>query len=201
MLSIEKNVKHFKDDLKDESLSDEYIIRKYLCNGSSPILDEETMFQIKHKISEHFRIHPNEIIITGSGKLGFSIVPTKKYRYFNENSDIDVAIISEKLFNEMWMDLLKFNINQTSRNDYEDKLYKEFRKYFFRGWIRPDKFPFKYKKKSEWFCFFRDLAKDFYSYGEHNISAGIFRNFTTFEIYNVQNLELLRTIELEDKDG
>jgi hypothetical protein len=53
--------------------------------------------------------------ITGSSKLGFSIVEKSKngrklprYRPFGPDSDIDVAIISPDIFNMIWEDLCVF---------------------------------------------------------------------------------------------
>lgn len=199
---IEENLIKFKQDLSNNGFSNEYIVRKYLCNGSSPVLTDETIFEIKHSIAEHFKIHPNEIILTGSGKLGFSIAPNKKYKHFNKDSDIDIAIISETLFDTFWRELLNFNINLTSRTARDQESYNKFRNYFFQGWIRPDLFPFQYEDKKMWFDFFRDLTYKFYPYGEHKISAGIYKNFTAFEIYNTQNLKSLRqSMQLEKSDG
>lgn len=61
---------------------------------------------------ENFNIEENDYLIVGSAKLGFSLSPWKKLRVFNpsddgENpqSDIDVAIISPRLFNDLWKGL------------------------------------------------------------------------------------------------
>ncbi len=191
-MSIEDVKSRFKKDLKDEIYDSRYIVQKYLCNGSSPILNDEEIFEIKFSIANKFKIHPNEVIITGSGKLGFSIAPQKLFNDFNENSDIDVAIISNNVFDEFWSDLLDFNINIKNRNYIEEKNYRDFQDYFFRGWIRPDLFPFKYKRKTDWFNFFNDLTQKIYNYGEHKISAGIYKNFTTFELYNIKNISSIR---------
>lgn len=191
-MSIEDVKSRFKKDLKDEIYDSRYIVQKYLCNGSSPILNDEEIFEIKFSIANKFKIHPNEVIITGSGKLGFSIAPQKLFNDFNENSDIDVAIISNNVFDEFWSDLLDFNINIKNRNCIEEKNYRDFQDYFFRGWIRPDLFPFKYKRKTDWFNFFNDLTQKIYNYGEHKISAGIYKNFTTFELYNIKNISSIR---------
>lgn len=191
-MSIEDVKSRFKKDLKDEIYDSRYIVQKYLCNGSSPILNDEEIFEIKFSIANKFKIHPNEVIITGSGKLGFSIAPQKLFNEFNENSDIDVAIISNNVFDEFWSDLLDFNINIKNRSCIEEKKYRDFQDYFFRGWIRPDLFPFNYKRKTDWFNFFNDLTQKIYNYGEHKISAGIYKNFTTFELYNIKNISSIR---------
>lgn len=191
-MEIKELKEKFFEEIKNDSFSNEYIIQKYLCNGSSPILNEDRLFLIKHKISCYFNIHPNEIILTGSGKLGFSIAPNKNYKNFNEDSDIDLAIVSNRLFEKYWYELLDFNINANRRTKEENKLYYKFINYLFKGWIRPDKFPFAYDGKREWFEFFNSLTHEIYEYGEHKISAGIYKNFTTFELYNKKNIDRIR---------
>jgi len=189
---IEKRKENFIRDLQNKKFDDNYIIQKYLCNGSSPIFDESTIFLIKYNIANKFSIHPNEIILTGSAQLGFSIAPEKELNNFNDNSDIDIAIISNSLFERYWSKLLLFNINVESRTEKEQKNYDKFINYLFRGWIRPDKFPFKFEKKKEWFQFFNELKSKFYKYGEHEFAAGIYKNFTVFELYNKENINRIR---------
>ena len=195
MLSEEKIKQHmdlFKQDCINKSLSSQYIVQKYLCHGSSLIISDDTLFILKHEISCYFGTHPNEVILTGSCKLGFSIEPSKQFKYFNEESDIDIAIISNDLFEKFWEELLEFNINIISRSQKEQNNYFKFIDYLFRGWIRPDKFPFNYDKKSQWFEFFNDLTSQIYPFGEHKITAGIYKNFKTFELYNIKNIERVR---------
>jgi hypothetical protein len=45
-------------------------------------------------------------VVVGSAKLGFSIVPDKRYRAFGETSDIDVVLCSSALFDLFWEDVL-----------------------------------------------------------------------------------------------
>lgn len=191
-MNIEDAKNKFIKDINNENYDNRYIVQKYLCNGSSPILNDEQIFEIKFYIASKFNIHPNEVIITGSGKLGFSLAPDKLFKEFSENSDIDIAIISSNAFESFWNDLLDFNINIRSRNVKEEEDYRKFQDYFFRGWIRPDLFPFRYPKKKDWFDFFNDLTNKIYEYGEHKISAGIYKNFTTFELYNMKNIESIK---------
>ena len=65
---------------------------------------------------------PLEVIVVGSAKLGFSISekripgrsPLPRYREFDEvESDIDLAIVSQKLFFDVWRDLGTYAHRQT----------------------------------------------------------------------------------------
>lgn len=83
----------------------------------------------------------------GSAKLGFSIAPSKLWKEFNEESDIDIVVVSDKIFDIYWQELFEFNIELTARSQGEQDLYEKFLNYFFRGWIRPDLFSFNFQKK------------------------------------------------------
>jgi hypothetical protein len=94
-----EEVSQFRSELLIRSPRD--ICRRFLIFGSCAQLDDDRYYRLKATIAEHFSIHPNEIIVVGSTKLGFSIAPTKRYRVFSETSDIDVAIISPQLFDKV----------------------------------------------------------------------------------------------------
>lgn len=200
-MTIEENIKEFKSDIKNTELSDEYIVRRFLCHGSTHILNDSLYFELKENVSKFFDIHPNEILMIGSGKLGFSIAPDKLWNHFDMDSDIDLAIISNGKFNDFWDQLIDFNINLKNRTIEDEKLYNKFIKYFFNGWIRPDFFPFTYKGKNEWFSFFNKLTSDFFEYGEHKISAGLYRDFKTFEMYHINNIKNIRKVLKGEDNG
>jgi cobyrinic acid a,c-diamide synthase len=194
-MNIEEKIEYFKSFLENKEYSELDIVRRFLCFGNAHIFDdnEENYFILKDKISDHYDIHPNEVMMIGSGKLGFSIAPNKDWNSFNSDSDLDMAIISEKAFNFFWDELLSFNIDIKVRTVEDEKKYNKFLKYFFKGWIRPDLFPFNFEGKSKWFNFFDELSHDFFRFGEHKISAGLYRDFKSFEFYHQDNIRRLRT--------
>ncbi|EEV50094.1 hypothetical protein Q3F40_08655 [Enterococcus faecium] len=85
---------------------------------------EEYKKMISSIISTHFNIPESEYLIVGSAKLGFSLSPYKKFREFGETisgygqSDLDIAIVSNSLFNELW-EAFKELTYKTFVNDYE----------------------------------------------------------------------------------
>lgn len=58
--------------------------------------------EFKVYMSEHLKIHVNDIAIVGSAKLGFSLSPINAYRLFNEQSDLDIVIVSSEIFRRSW---------------------------------------------------------------------------------------------------
>ena len=134
-------------------------------------------------------------VMVGSAMLGFSISPSKLWNDFNIESDIDIVVISEKIFDAYWKELLDFNINVTARTEKEDKNYRDFLKYFLKGWIRPDLLPGAYSKTDEWFEFFRSIS--YGKYGNYKIAGAVFRNEYFFEKYHSHNIDKLRVKKYE----
>lgn len=64
--------------------------------------------EFRDAIGRVISVDPNDIFLVGSAKFGVSLKPTKEalFRPFNENSDLDVAIISEELFDDLHAGLL-----------------------------------------------------------------------------------------------
>ncbi|APC39647.1 hypothetical protein [Clostridium estertheticum] len=192
-MTIEERLDNFKVDLKDNTMSNLQITRRHFSFGTPYIFDkdESKYYKIKEKIADKFLIHTDSVKMVGSAKLGFSIAPHKLWKPLNDESDIDMVIISNDIFDLYWKELFEFNnIDHTSRTEEEDKQYKKFIEYFFRGWIRPDKFPFSYSKKKEWFEFFKSIS--YKEFGEKKITGAIYRENYFFEKYHESNIKNLR---------
>src|SRR5688572_3682876 len=99
-------IDRFKSDLG--TLSIPLMVQKHITFGSCYILDEERYFELKARIADRFSLHPSEVIIVGSGKLGFSIAPHQRWKHFGDRSDIDVAVVSSSLFDLYWMQVFRF---------------------------------------------------------------------------------------------
>ena len=180
--------------VKDERNSVERIMNKYLLFGIPYLYryDENTYFELKEEISEHFKIQQTQVYVVGSAKLGFSISPNKRFKDMDEDSDIDVAIIDEKLFDDYWKRVYSLNIDLMSRSENDDFKYRKFVSYLFKGWVRPDCFPL--KMSNEWFEYFKGL------YGKYNrkVAVGIYRDNDFFMGYHRNNILKLRE---EIRDG
>ena len=188
MNPVTYRIRKFKKDLRNEKISSNQIIRKYIYLGTPYVFEknEDLYFDLKEEIAEYFKINPLRIIMVGSAKLGFSISPRKPWKHITNESDIDITIIDEKIFDEFWKELFEFNIERTPRTKGQNEKYKDFLDYLFKGWIRPDVFPFDYKRRIEWFNFLKSLYN---KYDNRKVSAGIFRNEYFFENYQISNIK------------
>ena len=157
------------------------MVQKHITFGASYVLDEGQYFQLKHEISEEYHLHPSQVIMVGSGKLGFSIAPSKRYRPFGDESDLDVAIISDVLFDWIWQEVFE---HQNINRGYWPQETK-FKDYLFRGWLRPDYLPPSIQYASQWFEFFRQLTASS-GFGPYKISAGVYKSWLYLEHYQRQ---------------
>lgn len=174
--SLNKEIEAFKDDLSKCSASE--FVQKSLIFGDCYMLDKEQYFALRLLVAKQFKVHPNEVLV-GSAKLGFSIAPQKKFRPFGERSDIDVVIVSDILFNSVWSSVYSL---------WKDKVIWEFegdfKKYLFRGWIRPDKLPpsTKFDFSKDWWEFFREITSSG-KFGPYKISGALYKNWDFLESY------------------
>ncbi|HEX8451606.1 MAG TPA: hypothetical protein VF647_05895 [Longimicrobium sp.] len=174
---IIERIARFKNDLA--LMNPPQLVRKYVAFGDAYILPDDQFFSLKEEVAHHFQVHPNQVFLVGSAKLGFSIARRKRYRPFTDTSDIDVAVVSDRLFDGIWEDVFRYRY-QVGYWPQES----EFKNYLFRGWIRPDKLPpaNSFRLGAEWWAFFSELTSSG-RYGVYKIAAGLYRSDFFFESY------------------
>lgn len=192
-MTIEDRIRIFKVALLEPQLSDEIIVQRHIIHPPPFVFngDNDKYFALKSIISDFFNINPEEVKMVGSAKLGFSIVPFQLWKPFDDSSDIDMVIVSSKVFDDFWRDLYDFNIHLTVRTQEEQDMYYKFLDYFFKGWIRPDLFPFRYPQKRKWFTFFKSIS--YGKFGQRKVTGAIYKNMEFFEKYHTLNIRRLRS--------
>lgn len=178
-----------KDCHTDEQKLD--FVQKNLFHGTPFVFKnrESEYFDFCKLVSNQFAVDYRDVFIVGSAKLGFSYV---KSTPFSLDSDIDVVIVSDKLFEEFNKSICEFqyNLDRFRRlptlNELE--LYHKFLKYFVKGWMRPDLLPVSFQMevlKSGWFDFFRSISSGKSAVGNYNVAGGLFKNHYYLEKYHV----------------
>lgn len=56
----------------------------------------------KKKIAQGLKVDPYGVILVGSACTGYSLNPHKNFREFHDRSDLDVAVVSDRHFDEAW---------------------------------------------------------------------------------------------------
>lgn len=158
--------------------------------------DEEAYYGFRKKIAEKFGIDFHEVYITGSGKLGFS---PHKGTPFSYDSDIDVAIVSTRLFDRMMGHIKDYQMqlreNRKTVSNREISSYHRFLEYSAIGWFRPDLLPFSFRVneiKDDWFDFFNSISNGKSEVGNYQVSAGSFKSYKHLEDYIMSGLVSLK---------
>lgn len=152
--------------------------------------------ELKQRVAAKFSVHHTDVLVVGSAKLGFSIAPGKRWRPFRDTSDIDVAIVSRELFEEIWREisrLLTIDPLVDWRNKYKYALYH------LHGWIRPDMLPNSpaLPLADDWFEFFRNLTSEG-ACGPFKISAGLYYDMHFLEQYQSRAVDLCKEEKHEE---
>lgn len=174
------------------------IVRKYLIHGTPYVFNnrENEYFEFRNLIAQHFMgTSFYEVFIMGSAKLGYSY---HKDSVFSYDSDIDVAIVNPMLFYQYANAVRSFqyaceaggiSMFQRERDDYH-----KFLEYMIKGWMRPDKLPWKGcgELKTDWFDFFKSISNGKSVVGNYQVSAALFRDYTSLEIYYMESLKRIK---------
>jgi hypothetical protein len=186
-------VDEFKERLRTDALHD--IADEVLLADGAEHVTEAQFNLIRQRVSDSYGIDKEaiRIVITGSAKLGFSIVEKKekdgtlrpRFRPFDYRSDIDVAVLSAKLFDLIWFELSGY----ASNRPWFPLEYKKLGPYLVSGWLRPDRFPSSSSLMNcrKWFPIFADLSADI-RFNRRKVRAGLFYSLDQLRQYQVRSL-------------
>ncbi|EKC5521389.1 hypothetical protein ABXX67_002128 [Vibrio parahaemolyticus] len=98
----------FKLELNDKS--EKELFRDYFLSSKCWLFEQklghpnhvEMYDRFKLVIADGLGVHPMNIIMVGSAKTGFSVAPHKAFKDFADNSDIDIVVVSDKIYKEAW---------------------------------------------------------------------------------------------------
>ena len=157
-------VDEFKKLCRERSADD--IVSDVLLTDEALHVSSEDRTYIAARLAEKYGIEAKRVRlwITGSSKLGYSIVEKKKkydrpalprYRSFGPDSDIDVAIVCPDIYNMIWEDLCVFAHGKSWMPWNSEALGD----YMVYGWLRPDHFPRgKTRRGDDWWDVFYALS-------------------------------------------
>lgn len=151
--------------------------------------------KFKKYVAKKLGVHYNNIGIAGSAKLGFSLNPTKNFRNFNDTSDVDIIIVSQRLFNEFWKQYLYDSYNLTTRiENIQYVTFCIFRKYLTLDYFRNNAY------FNEWQRVTNGFEKDIQLHFQINneIHYRIFESWDSVKMYYVSSINKLRGLEEGD---
>lgn len=148
-------------------------------------------------ISQSLEISFNNISIVGSSKTGCSLAPIseqhdKLFRGFNEESDIDIAIVSDKLFQKYWS-LFRFSYSEVNKRH-----YKFISRGIYRGYINEKYLTLIDGCRKEWNEKASKSKKILRSelYIQPEITYRLYRSWEDFEEYHIQSINEIKRGEI-----
>lgn len=177
---IKENLERFQRDLARED--NKTLVDRYYYSTTGPVLSNEQQASLRRRVSDQLNVSVRDIVLVGSAKLGFTLrnKPNRpRLSHFGDESDIDVAVISGPLFIKYWEAAF---VHWSEKSDWVKA--EKFRKYLFRGWLRPDMLPAdpEFALSKDWFEFFRELQATG-EFGGYKVAAGIYLNEHFWEEY------------------
>lgn len=144
-------------------------------------IEHKLLFKILKSIHEEFKIPFRDIKIIGSSHLGFSLCKKSEknpneLKKFDENSDIDIAIINQELFYRFFNETITISKRFSELTKfYKKEDVEKFKQNILKGYIRPDTIP-NCSLKNRWYRFFKELSIEI----NKKVSAAVYLNEKTF---------------------
>ncbi len=206
------SVEEFKEILRTGSLDN--IVKEYVFDGIPYMFRNRPagLDALRRYLSGSLRIRNQDAIIIGSAKIGFSLSPDTMFRQFSNESDIDVLVVDERLFDTIWQTILKWHYPRriTGLAGMDIPWNRRRRWDLYWGWLVPDQiryegisFPEVLKPirniSTAWFNTFRGISRlpDFFG---RDVHGRLYRSWENAALYHIDGLRQLREI-LRSKQG
>lgn len=182
----------FKTELLKEEIS--WVASKWILDRPPEIFCDDVHEYIywKELLSAKIGVDSRAISFTGSSCTGFSLNPSKDFRYFNDSSDIDVAIISQYYFDISWHFLRNLGSERHSFTPTQKFSIKEHvNRLIYWGTIATDKIISILPFGSVWVRALDEMAKVTPTEGRE-INVRIYKDFESLRAYHINNLKNLK---------
>jgi hypothetical protein len=148
--------------------------------------------QWKKRLASFLEVDPYEMVLTGSGAIGYSLSPHKNYREYNDKSDIDVAVISSHHFEIAWRYLRQSRTRWLSISRQAKNAIEEHRKnYVFTGTIATDSFLALLPFGKRWQQGLDEMSKHAPTVGR-DVKLRIYRDYDALRYYQMTGIKKLQ---------
>lgn len=178
------------------SEDDPYVFRENK-NGYSVLRDH---------ISKSLAIETANIRIIGSALTGFSLSPDTYSRAFGVTSDIDVLVVSERLFDFAWSTILKWHYPRKGNHlDATDKDWmSNRRREVYWGWFVPDKIRYPGLSRPTALDPLRDLSTNWFEtfkglsihaeISDRDVNGRLYRTWDHATLYHANSLSRVKSL-------
>ena len=195
LLTLEPSSFYLKHIVKSHN----WYFSEYLHVPQDEIVDKMDFF--KEVVSSYLHINVHNLQIVGSAKTGYSLSPQKVLRPFHDQSpntkesDIDIAIVSEKLYLHFWSEL-----RQVKGIHHYQYYYNHLTASIFRGFINDTDLLKISGPREEWASMIEPInvsLQDKLGF-EHPITYRLYRSWDDLEEYQIIGISKARAA-LEEK--
>lgn len=174
------------------SFKSDVLVQKYLIESQTHFFVNVKTggeFEFKKDISSKLDVHIRDIIVVGSGKLGFSLKPERDtpglylFREFDSYklSDLDVAVVSPLLFDNAIKQLY-------SHTNFYKIIWKErnsLAQYALKGRIATRFLPLDFKLTKE----ISEVQEEYQMKFGREVNIEVYKSWYFFETYHEQNIK------------
>jgi hypothetical protein len=178
----------------------EDVVDNVLLGGEAIHFNADQQRQVSRAVCSKFGVDEADLDlrIVGSAKLGFSISEKRKnggtslprFRLFSPESDVDIAIVSERVFESIWDELSRHAYRKPWMPWDSGKLGD----YMIYGWLRPDHFPknVRLRRCDDWRDLFSRLSADS-RFGRRAIRGALYHSLEHLRRYQLRGLSECRS--------
>ena len=185
------NFEEFRKLIESKKL--EIVVNSLLLEGSVFYFRQNRgrYLDFKNKISAELHVHPKNIEVVGSARLGFRLKSEKLGEPFGADSDIDVAIVSSNLFEEAWLQLIFIENKMWHELTPKERInIMECKGDIYWGYIRPDRITTRIKFSRWWWKIFEQLSSR-EEYGGRKIRGRLFKSWKHVQRYYCYSVQCL----------
>jgi hypothetical protein len=164
--------------------------------------DRRQYIDWKTGLAAELEVDPYMLLVVGSACLGFSLSPYKRFSEFGLRSDIDIAVVSERHFDEAWRWLRELGPdNLVVRDSLEQEMFKWHRRnLIFDGAIATEKLLSKLPFGEKWASALGHAGKREPTQGRQ-LYVRIYRDVESLRKYHVRNIRSLQlAVVAEESD-
>lgn len=162
----------------------------YIFNGD---LREYAVW--RHALAKGLGVDASALLITGSAAFGVSLNPYKNYKFFDDSSDIDVAVISDYHFTEAWRALRNIGPSMHGMQPkVKQSIADHVQRYIYWGTIATDKLLHLFSFGKQWASALEEIAKIAPTVGRQ-VNVRVYRDLDSLRAYQVNTISKLQTEE------
>lgn len=176
--------------LKDLSAVD-FASRQLLDRVPWLFSDRTQYIDWKTALAADLEVDPYMLLVVGSAAIGFSLSPWKRFTPFGQHSDIDVAVISMRHFDDAWRWLRGLKPSQSLSRFERDMFTRHRESLVFDGAIATDKLLRRLSFGPKWASALGRAGKREPTVGRA-VKVRIYRDFESLREYHVANINELK---------